>query len=371
MRRLVLILLLLTSLPGAAALAQEMEIITSGQRKWALLMEDLRGARESICLEYYGFASDSSGRLIGDILMQKAQEGIPVRLILENFIGGLKPKAYFNRMAEAGVEICYFTDPDGWPREMDYRDHRKIVVIDGRIGYVGGMNLSNDYRLHWRDTHLRLEGDAVAQLEGIFYQTWRRLGCSGGPENHGTASASYEGPVEIVSGGPFYPVFLKRYLQLLDQAKHYVYLQTPYFCPPDTLVSALRAAAERGVDVRLLVPEKTDHPTMTLTNQRFYPKLLEAGVRVYEYLPRFNHSKVAVSDDIQCWVGSVNLDNRSFFLDYEVCAFITGQEAAVSQKEEFLGLLEASREVTAKEVAAWSPGRRFLQWIPRLIEKEI
>ncbi|MBR1538584.1 MAG: hypothetical protein IJ636_03660 [Bacteroidales bacterium] len=367
MKRPAIFILLLCVL-SLAAQEEKWDVITTGEKKWELLMQDLEAARKSICLEYYCFAPDASGRLIGDILMNKAQEGIPVRLILENVVGGLTPKYYYDRMAASGVQIRYFTNPDNWPAELNYRDHRKIVVIDESIGYVGGMNLADRYHHDWRDTHLRFVGPAVADLEQVFNATWTELsGCKPAP----LVRKVPESPIEIVAGSPFYPVFVKRYIQALEEARDYLYLQTPYLCPPDTLVGAMKAAASRGIDVRILVPKKTDHPSLTAVNRSFFGELIRSGVRVYEYLPRFNHSKVLVADDLHFWVGSVNLDNRSLFLNYEVCAFITDRETAAAQREAFFGLLQESHEVTREEVEAWSPGQRFIYSVPLLIKRQL
>jgi len=368
-RRLATTLLLLTCLQTVPAGAADWEVITSGQRKWELLSRDLSSAKESICMEYYLFADDSSGRAIAGILMRKAREGIPVQLILENVTDGLMSKQLFDRMEDAGVQIRFFTDPDDWPRELNHRDHRKIVVIDSRVGYVGGMNLSDNYHNEWLDTHLRFEGSAVHELERLFFNTWTALG--GGVGTVRKTESLPPGPIEIVAGGPAYPNLLKKYLHILENAQEYVYLQTPYLSPPDTLLAALKATAERGVDVRLLIPAKTDHPVMTALNRSFFPTLLEAGIHVYEYLPCFNHGKVLVTDDSQCWIGSVNLDCRSFLINYEVLACISDKETAVSQKHYFFSLLQESREVTLEETEAWSPWRRFIDRIPRLLKGQL
>lgn len=353
--------------------AAELEVITSGQRKWELLMDDLAQARSSICMEYFVFADDSSGRLIRDVLMHKAQEGIPVKLIIENVINAFMQKRYFKEMEAAGIDIRFFTADDKFLftvlPDINFRDHRKIAVIDGRIGYVGGMNIARPYHVEWRDTHVRFEGPAAGKLEEIFYQSWHWLDGTGEPT--ALYDGQEDGRIELVPGGPFYPVFLKRYVELLDRAEHYAYFQTPYFIPPDTLLNAMRSAVERGVDVRLLVPRKTDHITATAANQSFFPALLEAGVRVYEYLPRFNHSKVVVSDDRECWVGSVNLDNRSFFIDYEIAACIRDEAVALGQKATFLEILEESHQVTPEDISGWTPLQRISHHLPRILLKQL
>ena len=351
----ILLFLLVLTLDGPAYAAPKLEIIHSGERKWELLLADLEQASSSICLEYYSFADDNSGREVRDVLVRKAREGVPVRLIVENVVHGFASRRFFTEMKKAGVEVRYFTDLDRWDAisGIDCRDHRKIVVIDSRIGYLGGMNLTDDYHYRWRDTHLRLEGTSVAQLEYIFHRMWAALGGSGAQEN--PPAFQPDDGIEIVAGGPAYPIFVKKYLQALQTARAYAYLETPYFCPPDTLVSAL----------------KTDHGFMDLANQSFFPELLEAGIRIYEYLPRFDHSKVFLFDDAQCWIGSVNFDNRSLYLDYEVCACIHDAATTLAQKARFLDLLEDCRELSAAEAAIRSKGQRFREKLVRLLESQL
>ncbi len=351
--------------------APKLEVIHSGERKWELLLADLEQAQVSICMEYYRFADDESGRAVHDVLVRKALEGLPVRLIVENIVHGLMPRRFFTEMSKAGVDVRFFTDLGRWDAlsGINWRDHRKIVVIDSRIGYVGGMNLSDNYRYRWRDTHLRIEGASVEQLEHIFFQTWTALGGTGAPVNPETYTPDED--IEFIAGGPAYPVFVKRYLQALDSAQDYAYFETPYLCPPDTLVAAMKAAAARGVDVRIIVPEKADHDLLTVANQSFYPVLMEAGIRIYEYLPRFDHSKVFICDDAQCWIGSVNLDNRSLYIDYEICACIRDKETVTAQKDCFLDLLNESHEITPEEAEAKSKGRPMSRMLVRILESQL
>ncbi|MBQ6299316.1 MAG: hypothetical protein IJK79_02885 [Bacteroidales bacterium] len=367
----ILLFLLMLTLGSPANAAPKLEIIHSGERKWELLKADLEQASSSICLEYYHFADDASGREIRDVLLRKAGEGIPIRLIVENVAHGFMPKQFFTEMEKAGVEVRYFTDLDSWDAlsDINERDHRKIAVIDSRIGYLGGMNLADDYHYRWRDTHLRLEGPSVTQLERVFYRMWTARGGKGAPEES-PASLPDDG-IEIVTGGPAYPVFVKKYLEALQSARTYAYIETPYFCPPDTLVSALKTTASRGVDVRIIVPKKTDHGFMDLANQSFFPELLEAGIRIYEYLPRLDHSKVFLCDDAQCWIGSGNFDNRSLYLNYEVCAIIRDAAITTAQKDCFFSLLKECHEVSAAEAVRRSKDSRFLERLIRLLESQL
>ena len=376
-------LLLLGGLLPLRAQPAGLEVITSGERKWELLLQDIAGARQTIDLEYYLLADDASGRMIRDALEEKAREGVRVRLLIENVTNFSMRKAYYRQMEASGIEVRYFTDPDAYLwnvlPDFNFRDHRKIVVIDRHIGYLGGMNLADRYRLDWRDTHLRLEGPAVQQLEQVFLANWRLAGgedIGGQPQNAAPAmpselSSDRCDSVEIVAGSPHYLAFLSRYCQMLAGAQDYVYLQTPYFCPPQKLVEALKQAAGRGIDVRLLVPRKTDHLTLTAANRSFFSELLQAGVKVYEYQPRFDHSKTVVCDDCLTWIGSTNLDCRSLQINYEVAARIEDPDLARQQKATFLSLLEDAHEVTLPEVLAWPATKRALIRLPRLIRRQL
>lgn len=354
------------TLGSPANAAPKLEIIHSGERKWELLKADLEQASSSICLEYYHFADDASGREIRDVLLRKAGEGIPIRLIVENVAHGFMPKQFFTEMEKAGVEVRYFTDLDSWDAlsDINERDHRKIAVIDSRIGYLGGMNLADDYHYRWRDTHLRLEGPSVTQLERVFYRMWTARGGKGAPEES-PASLPDDG-IEIVTGGPAYPVFVKKYLEALQSARTYAYIETPYFCPPDTLVSALKTTASRGVDVRIIVPKKTDHGFMDLANQSFFPELLEAGIRIYEWQDHVLHAKQFITDDYLLGIGSANMDNLSFFLNYEVEALVYNEPATRNAASTFLSDTEKHcREITLQEVKNWSVFRKFRNWFTR------
>lgn len=373
--KVIFFLLLLGGLLPLRAQPAGLQVITSGERKWELLLQDIAGARQTIDLEYYLLADDASGRMIRDALEEKVREGVRVRLLIENVTNFSMRKAYYRQMEASGIEVRYFTDPDAYLwnvlPDFNFRDHRKIVVIDRHIGYLGGMNLADRYRLDWRDTHLRLEGPAVFQLEQVFLANWRLAGGSADGNAAGNAAAERSDTVEIVAGSPHYLAFLSRYCQMLAGAQDYVYLQTPYFCPPQKLVEALKQAAGRGIDVRLLVPRKTDHLTLTAANRSFFSELLQAGVKVYEYLPRFNHSKTAVCDDCLSWIGSVNLDCRSLQINYEVAARIEDPDLARQQKATFLSLLEDAHEVTLPEVLAWPATKRALIRLPRLIRRQL
>lgn len=358
--------LLLSECPLLRA-ASDWEVIRSGERKWELLLADLEQARSYICLECFIIHDDPSGSAVQDLLIRKAREGLQVRLIFDLVGCAILDKYFLKALKKAGAEVRIFSDLDRWNTgSINIRDHRKILVIDGKVAHMGGMNLNDKYHYKWNDTDIRMEGAPVSELERIFFATWNRLGEKGSPGCQ--ADSQLDNKIEIIAGGPFYPIFVKRYLKVLREAKDHIYIQTPYFCPPDTLATALKEAAARGVDVRIIIPAQCDLVFMNSANQSYCPDMLEAGVRIYEYLPRFDHSKVFTCDDRLCWVGSVNFDNRSFYLSYEIGASIQDEQTAIEQKHWFLGLLAESREITREQADAWSKGRRMKQRIIRWFE---
>ena len=351
------------------------EIITEGKRKYELLLEDLRNAKESIHIEYFRFGTDSGSEDVRNILIQKAKEGVKVRFINENIVNFSLFPGYYGRMRRAGIEVLKFTDPRRHllelPTRLNYRNHRKIVVIDGRIGYTGGMNINNNYFQIWRDTHLRLTGNAVAALQFIFLDSWI---IGGGKLDHplphfypmlqgSTAEAApLRGKlVQVVQDEPDggQPVLQMSYEWMLLNARKYVWLQTPYFAPPVAVLSALKAAALSGVDVRLMIPEKNDTIFMGSINKSYYRQCLEAGIRIFERGGNFIHSKTFVTDDYLSSIGSANIDNRSFNLNYEVNTYIYDEETALRNKAIFEEDLALCREVTLEEILATPRYKRF------------
>jgi len=388
------------------------EIITSGHRKFELLMEDLKNAKDHIHMEYFYFREDKGSQQIKEMLMKKASEGVKVRFIHENIANiAIRPR-YYNEMKKAGVQVEKFTKPR-WPlinlvTQLNYRDHRKIVVIDGKIGYTGGMNISDYYFVRWRDTHMRITGKAVAGLQYSFLSTWITADgqidddfssyfpmcskeCETEPqkmqenekiENNGIPEALARTPIQsldmkfrfngrnkliqIVPDEPEsrWPNIHMGAVWAVQNAKKYIYIQTPYFVPPEPMLQALQSAALSGVDVRVMVPKKADLFFMGPANRSYFTECLEAGVKIYERAGRFIHSKTFVSDDYLSEIGSANMDFRSFNIDYELNAYIYDDTVAKVNKAIFLKDMEASREVTLE---TW----QNRPWYKKLIQKVI
>lgn len=377
----------------------DIEIITSGQRKFDLLCEDIKAARESIHIEYFHFGNDKGSKTIKRLLMQKAREGVKVRFLYENIANFPIASAYYNAMRKAGVEVIKFTNPRmhvlDLVTKLNYRNHRKIVVIDGRIGYTGGMNINDHYFRQWRDTHLRITGDAVASLQHIFMDSWLTGGgtidkamidfypmAKAGETGASTASVAVESVpesteidfrathptlrgklIQIVPDEPDrpLPILQLSYEWALHHAKDYIYLQTPYFVPTEPVMDALKAAALCGVDVRLMLPEVADNILMRPANRAYYEEALQAGVRIFLRRGEFIHAKTFVCDDYLSSIGSANLDFRSFAINYEVNSYIYDKETALMNKGIFLYDTRQCHELTLEE---WS-GR---PWYSRILE---
>ncbi len=417
-----------------------LEIITSGHRKFELLMEDLRNAKDHIHMEYFYFRQDKGSQQIKEMLMQKAREGVKVRFIHENIANIAILPGYYNEMKKAGVQVEKFTKPR-WPfvnmvTQLNYRDHRKIVVIDGKIGYTGGMNISDDYFVRWRDTHMRITGNAVAGLQYSFLNTWitadgeidndfskyfpmcaelpalpsndsaKSLANAAAPSESLKVAAADKVNVSVpdydeVEGNGIAEALAKTPIQSLDMsfklkgrnrliqivpdepesrwpninmgavwavqnAKKYIYIQTPYFVPPEPMLQALQSAALSGVDVRVMVPKKADLSFMGPANRSYFTECLEAGIRIYERSGRFIHSKTFVSDDYLSEIGSANMDFRSFNIDYELNAYIYDITAAKVNKAIFMKDMEASHEVTLEDWTARPWYQKFVQKVIRL-----
>ncbi|MBO4230704.1 MAG: cardiolipin synthase [Bacteroidales bacterium] len=376
----------------------DFEIITRGKRKFELLCEDILQAKEYIHMEYFKFGNDEGGKAIKELLMKKAREGVKVRFILENIANfPIRPR-YYNAMREAGVEVVRFTNPRlhflKFVTSINFRNHRKIVVIDGKIGYTGGMNINDNYFNLWRDTHLRITGPAVASLQYAFMDSWLTAGAeldrplidyypaidAGRQSEPGRvhprfAAAEYDlssaaAPagklMQIVPDEPDLPMpmLLYSYEWAIQHARKYIWLQTPYFVPPDTVLDAMKIAALSGVDIRIMLPERADNFITRPANRAYYEEILRAGVRLFLRQGEFIHSKTFVCDDYLSSIGSANIDSRSFDINYEINTYIYDEETARKCKAIYEADLEKSRELTLDE---WSKR----PWHNRLAESII
>lgn len=340
--------------------AEAIELFCDGQSCYAAIASAIDAAKHHVHVEYYIWENDQSGRRLRDQLIERAKSGIEVRVIVDGTGSHGAGPRFFKPLVAAGAEVYWFNPVSLFTlrrRRADFRSHRKIVVCDGQVGFMGGMNMADTQTAEftgdaaWRDTHVRFTGSTVRALQRVFVEDWAYSADKVLPFEPPYFPVHDEiatgDVVQIVSSGPDLGVFAihKMYFAAITQAVHRVWLTTPYFVPDDAILSAIVSAAMRGVDVRLIVPAKGDSRLVDLAARSYYAEILEAGVRLFEYTPRFVHAKTIVIDDDVAIVASANLDNRSFRLDFELGAVIYAGAVNTALADAFTRDLQACREV--------------------------
>ncbi|MDH6304301.1 cardiolipin synthase [Parabacteroides sp. PF5-5] len=351
----------------------KVEILTTGKQKFEALIDDLNKATHHIHIEYFSFRKDKTGYMIRDLLMKKAREGVIVRFIYENIANIDVSPSFFYKMKEAGVEVLPFSK-SSLPfirRKLNNRDHRKIVIIDGKTGYTGGMNIGDEYAYEWRDTHLRIKGKGVYGLQYNFLHIWYESG-GGIPEKVEDYFPDYEeysaNLMQVVPEAPNspWPYLLLASSHLVSGARKYIYIQTPYYLPPDSLMQALKAAALSGVDVRVMLPSKADLFFMDPAVHSYYEESLLAGIKIYEYQAAFLHAKTMVVDDYLSVIGSTNMDLRSLEINFEVNTYMYDPDIARQNYNIFMEDLKKCKEVTLEEWLQRPWWKKIVQSIMRL-----
>lgn len=368
-----LISLLQRSNQSDVLFGSDVEVITSGQRKFEALMEDLENARHHIHIEYFYFRRDATGRRIREILMRKAGQGVKVRFIYENIANiDISPRYYY-AMRESGVEVMKFTKASlPWiRRNLNYRDHRKIVVIDGRIGYTGGMNIGDDYSIKWRDTHLRILGAGVYSLQTNFLHAWYESGggLPGDLDAYFPKAELYSrNLMQIVPEAPDsrWPYLQMSIVNLIQNAKKYIYIQTPYYIPPEPVYEALKSAALSGVEVRIMVSRKSDIFFMDPVTQSYYEESLRAGIKIYELTDIFSHAKSIVADDYLSVIGSANMDARSLDLSFEINTYMYDADIAAQNRTIFFDDMNGCREVLLHQWLKRPLWKKLIQSVMKL-----
>lgn len=356
------------------------DVFTSGKEKFEALMRDIREARHYIHVQYFIIEDDKTGSEFLALLMEKAREGVQVK-VLYDYVGSFyfRPRV-LRRMREAGIDVHPFLKLTftQFANRVNWRNHRKIVVIDGKFGYLGGMNMADRYVIGdknwapWRDTHLRIHGEAVAALQYSFAIDWdfttREL-LNSTTMHYDTAPASRDYLVQMMTSGPTNRwnnisfVFLKA----ITLAKRCVYIQSPYFLPSDSLLKALQSAALAGVDVRLMIPRQSDSAMLRLATGSYYKECLLSGIKIYLYEPTIMHAKVVIVDDEFVTAGSTNFDFRSFEHNFEVNTLVYSKEF----NEKMKGIFESDMEqCTRLLLSKWKQRplmQKALESIVRLI----
>ncbi len=354
----------------------EVKSYYEGNSKYEDLINDIRNAREYVHMEYYILRNDGLGNKIVSELTKKAAEGVEVRLLFDGIGNHTLPKKMFAEYKKAGGKVGVFLPP--LITRINYRDHRKISVIDGKIGYVGGLNIGDEYlgRVKrygpWRDTHIRIVGDAVDQLQLRFIMDWNfvcdneiKLSDKYFPAKESRGNAK----MQIVSSGPDTKEENIRngYFKMINEAETNVYITTPYFVPDDGIFSALKVAALSGIDVRIIIPANPDHPFVYWASMSYLGELLDAGVKCYQYNKGFVHSKTMYVDGFVTSVGTANMDIRSFALNFEVNAFIYDRKLTEEHQAQFMRDIEDSTEITKEWYSKRSAWFKIREAVSRLI----
>jgi cardiolipin synthase len=358
-----------------ADVCERVTVLPDAASTYDAIVSAVNGAKHHVHVAYYIYDSGRAGTRLTEALIARAKAGVTVRVLVDDVGSSAMTRKTIRSMRDAGIRFARF-NPVVFSRirnRFDFRNHRKIVVCDGCVGFTGGINVCDDYvpetdqaktmparrrrgRGHpapWRDTHLRIEGDAVRWLQLTFVDDWH-YATSYVARDHAyfpppTGRGQYR--VQVVGSGPDREVepIQKLYFAAIALAQKRVLVTTPYFVPDDAVLTALTTAALRGVDVRILVPRRSDSLVVTAAARSYYDQVLATGARVYEYQPTMIHAKTLVVDDFFAAVGTANMDNRSFRLNFEVTAVVYGKEHADELADQFQSDVQQSKEIKKRE----------------------
>ncbi|WP_047414594.1 cardiolipin synthase [Cellulophaga sp. Hel_I_12] len=343
----------------------EIKLLINGEEKFPELLSALEKATSHIHMEYYIYENDVTGNQVADLLIKKAKEGVEVRFIYDDFGSHSLDKSFIEKLNEAGVQTApiYKIKWYALANRLNYRNHRKIVIIDTCVGFIGGINVSDKYRndtplkdhLFWRDTHLMVTGQATAQLQYLFICDWNF--CS---PNKLAYSPIYfkdytqnktigKEAMQIAASGPdsSQPVIFYSLLKAINLAKKRIFITSPYFIPGESLMDALIIAIQSGLDVRILIPGISDSKMVNAVANAYYTELLRYGAKIYQYNKGFVHAKTMVIDDDLAIIGSANMDYRSFDLNFEVNAMVYSKKIAQQLADVFENDLIASEQINA------------------------
>ncbi|MDM5328296.1 cardiolipin synthase [Neobacillus sp. CF12] len=356
------------------------KVLTNGEETFHHILEQLNKARHHIHMEYYIVRDDVIGQEIKKVLIQKAAHGVKIRFLYDAVGSWKLSNKYIKELRNAGIETVCF-GPVKVPflnNKFNFRNHRKIIVIDGTIGFVGGLNIGDEYLGRnknygfWRDTHLMVRGEAVRSLQLIFLQDWYYM------TNHSFLTAEYLSPqideknhggVQLIAGGPDneWSVIKNIFFSMITSAKESVWIASPYFIPDEDIFSAIKVAALSGIDVRLLVPNRPDKRIVFHASRSYFPELLEAGVKVYEYERGFMHSKIVIVDHELASIGTSNMDMRSFHLNFEVNAFLFRTKSTQKLVAEYINDLEYAKQLELTSFNKRHIGLRLIESTARLL----
>ncbi|MBF0551567.1 MAG: cardiolipin synthase [Deltaproteobacteria bacterium] len=384
---------LMQSIVGNPVVAgNKVTLLIDGMATYAAMFEAIKDAKDHINFESFIFEDDEVGRQFSDLLIQKRAEGVQVNLIYDSYGSMSTPASFFQRLRDHGVRVLEFNpvNPErlveGTSWELTTRDHSKILIVDGAIAFTGGVNISGVYSRSsssqsrgtkreepWRDTHVRIEGPAAAQLQWLFMNTWERQKGPALPKKEyfpyvKKSGNTLVGVVGSISGETNRLIFIM-YMSALTHAKRSIYLTTPYFVPDDQMLKALTEATARGVDVKILLPGFSDSNLVFYTSRHYYARLLKAGVKLFEKRGGgMLHAKTAVIDDVWSTIGSSNLDTQSLLTNEEANAVILGRDFADAMQVMFERDLKESDQITLEEWEKRPFDNYLKEWFSRLFK---
>ncbi|MED4602878.1 cardiolipin synthase [Paenibacillus validus] len=371
---------LLNNMPGSQIMMRnEVKVLTNASVAYPAILEAMEKAERFIHFEFYTIRHDATGRKFQDVLMRKAREGVKVRCIFDGIGSYQLSEKFIGELKQAGCEVYFFLPAliAFFDKRINYRNHRKIVVVDGLKGFLGGMNIGDEYlggnpKLgFWRDTHIAFEGDAVYALQNTFLTDWHfvsgyRLTDTGLFPEHECAGRK---PVQILSSGPdaHWDTVLEMYFGAITTAKKRIFITTPYFIPEASIIMGLKTAAISGVDVRVIYPKKPDSRIVNYASLSFMEELMQAGVRFYAYHKGFVHAKVILIDHLLASVGTANMDMRSFYSNFEMNAVLFDKETLQRIESDYLQDLKDSRELKLDQFERRSRYQKGKEVVARLL----
>jgi cardiolipin synthase A/B len=360
------------------------KLLTNGESKFPEVLSTLEQAKHFIHMEYYAWENDVRGNQVKDVLLKKAAEGVTVRVLYDDYASRKIKPNIVRELREGGVAIFpkIKVRLSHLANRLNHRDHRKVIIVDGLHGFLGGINISDRYDnsidtgLWWRDTHVKATGGLALSLQRHFIVSWNAsqpepLSYSKElfPHNTLLSSPGASALAQVIAGGPVYPMsnIMLTYFRLFTLVRKKLYITNPYFIPSDSILDSLKQAALSGVDVRLLLPYKSDSALVGAASRFYFSDLLQAGVRIFLYQKGFVHAKTAVADGLISIVGSANMDIRSFDLNFEIMSIVYDKGLASQLEKEFQKDLEEAIEVTYDEWQKTPKYKQLIYSISRLI----
>ncbi len=356
----------------------EIKFLVNGEEKFLVLIDELEKAKKTIYLEYYIFNDDNIGNKIIEILCNKSSDGIDVKVIYDPVGSSISKKAV-KKLKKHNVEIKPYMPVffSRFAHKANYRNHRKIVVIDDYTGFLGGINISDKYinpnsiNLFWRDTHMMIKGEAVFDLQLLFISDWFFVSGKKIEPNQNTDFKIIKSQIPTCIIGSDYGAdfqhIMEAFFGVITNAKEEVLISTPYFLPNEIILKALIITAKSGVKIKLLIPQKTDLASAYYASQTYLKEVLKNGIEVYYYKKGMMHAKTMIVDSSICTIGSTNMDQRSFDLNAEVNAFIVDKEKALELKSQFEADLKDAYKLNINELLNWPWYKKAMSSLARLI----